>query len=443
LRGAYIDEELDLRGTTVGIPLSIVDCCFAKILRLEGAALSDLTLDGSLVPGIGGFGVKAGSIFLRHGFHAIGKVSLMHLRCQGRLDFENARFENPGSMALSLSGARIAGDVFLNNGFLAVGQVSLINAEIGGHLYCMNATLDGGDGDALTCDTAVIRGSLFFRDMVKVKGAVSLTGARVDAICDDAESWQPPLTLDGFCYGRIDSGPTDSDTRIRWLGLQRPERHGDKFWPQPWEHLAKILRETGHVEDAKRVAIAKQKMLRAAGLIGQRPVEGERLWRRLTNRFLNAVHRTFHDIYGILAGFGYQPLKTVGWMILVWFGSALAYQAAAADGLIGPTNSGIYANARFERCGDGGQPGREHWTRCVALPPEYSPFDPFVFSLDVILPLLDLKQETEWRPIVHSAGGRELIFGHPLRFLMWFEIFFGWVTSLLLVSVLGRLVQKD
>ncbi len=399
LRGAYVEGDLDLEACQNCRPLWLWSCRFDGQIIARNAELVGISLDGSEV-----FGISAD-----------------RLRC--------------------------AGSFFMRNGFVCRGLVRLAGAEIGGDLDCGRSSFVNPATKALLADQMSVKGAFQWIDIAELSGTIDLTSASVASLIDDLDSWKKAddIVLNGFCYDRIagSRAPTDADTRIEWLKLQKPSKYGSIFWPQPWEHLVKVLRDMGHTEDAKRVAIGKQQALRDTGLIGQRLVEGQPRWRRLKNRALNLVHRAFHRVYGALAGFGYRPLRTVGWMALVWFLCGLAYYAAAADGLVGPTNSGVYANARYERCGDGGQPGREHWTRCTAMPPEYTPFDPLVFSLDVILPLLDLKQETEWRPIMHSAGGRELVLGHALRFLMWFEILFGWVTSLLLVSVLGRLAQKD
>ena len=77
------------------------------------------------------------------------------------------------------------------------------------------------------------------------------------------------------------------------------------------------------------------------------------------------------------------------------------------------------------------------------MPPEYTTFQPFIYSLDLILPLVDLQQDSDWAPIVSNANGETLWAGRALRWLMWFEILFGWMASLTLVAVLGRLVDKD
>ena len=86
---------------------------------------------------------------------------------------------------------------------------------------------------------------------------------------------------------------------------------------------------------------------------------------------------------------------------------------------------------------DGG--GRRH----CPTPPDYSTPQPLAYSLDLILPLVDLQQDADWAPIVINANGNQLFWGYALRALMWFEILFGWTASLMLVAVLGRLVEKD
>src|ERR1044072_245913 len=45
-------------------------------------------------------------------------------------------------------------------------------------------------------------------------------------------------------------------------------------------------------------------------------------------------------------------------------------------------------------CGDGGTPGKIYWTspECP-MPPEYTSFQPFIYSLDVLLPFVDLRSQ--------------------------------------------------
>ena len=46
-----------------------------------------------------------------------------------------------------------------------------------------------------------------------------------------------------------------------------PVRAGahDRFKPQPWEQIIGVLRQMGHIDEARRLAIAKHRKMRAAG----------------------------------------------------------------------------------------------------------------------------------------------------------------------------------
>ena len=41
------------------------------------------------------------------------------------------------------------------------------------------------------------------------------------------------------------------------------------------------------------------------------------------------------------------------------------------------------------------------------------------------------------------AAGETLWGGRALRWLMWFNIMFGWIASLMFVAIVSRLVEKD
>ena len=186
----------------------------------------------------------------------------------------------------------------------------------------------------------------------------------------------------------------------------------------------------GHPYEAGEVAIAKQEQMRVAGVIK------------------GPVRKSMHWAYGALAGYGHRPIRAVYAMIGVWLFCSLAFWAAA-DGFaaIGPNNPAITSATLYpdadKLCGHGNEPGKTRWTECAGVPDEYSTFQPFVYSLDLILPLVDLQQESDWAPIAEGPTGRDLLPGVIARWLMWLEILFGWAMSLMLVAVLGRLVDKD
>ena len=56
-----------------------------------------------------------------------------------------------------------------------------------------------------------------------------------------------------------------AERRLQWLGLQQLPQGG--FYPQPYRHLARVLRAHGHVEAAREVREFNQRALRQIGRI--------------------------------------------------------------------------------------------------------------------------------------------------------------------------------
>ena len=449
LEGGWVIGELDLTDVKTEAALKLGRCHFDSPLTAIGARLAGLYLDGSTVPGLNANRmIVTGSVHLRAGFTAHGEVSFVGAQIGGNLECDSATFQNydkDGNAigdALIADGMVVKGGVFLSDGFTAHGEVRLLGAQIGGDLECIGGTFqncekDGNaTGKALTAYGMVVKGSVFLRDG-KFTGAIDLSAADIGTLLDDGNCW--PATgniFDGLRYERI-IGPTDAATRIDWLNRQRADQLSTDFKPQPWEQLIKVLREMGHPADAAEIAIAKQVGMRKADKIGnaKQPL---RQW---------LLYWPLHKLYGALAGYGYRPLRLVGWMVMLWGIASLSFFHGANQGYMGPStallNSPEIAAQIDTKCGHHDEAGKQYWTRCEAMPAEYTTFQPALYALDLILPLVDLQQESDWGPIVESAPGVNMVYGVFLRWLMWATILFGWMASLMLVAITGRLVDKD
>ncbi len=476
LQGAWIGGDLDLESCHCPRPLWLHECRIRGDLIALYAELPLLSLAGSQIGDILGDGLRVrDGVFLRNSFKAEGPVRMLRAKIGGYLDCVNGSFTAKDGIALDCEGAVITGDVYLRDGFKAAGPVRMLGAQIGGDLSCDNGSFTANDGNALDCDGAVITGSMFLRNGFKAEGPVRLLGARIgsnlecdngsfiakDGIAldcdgavitggvffrnvtevagavdlsactageldDDAAGWGMVSRhgLNGFRYGRITGGPTDATTRIDWLKTKQLAGREHVFWPQPWEQLIKVLREMGHEEDAKLVAMAKQDEMRARGKI--RPLA-----------------RPFHALFGWFAGYGYRPLRTVGAMLGVWVVCSLFYYGASVTGTMAPSDA-ITVEQHAGGCGKPIGALHSTWTTCPELPKEYTTFSPWFYSLDVILPLVDLQQEKSWAPLVMEDDAKTWIWrGVIVRFVMWFEILFGWGASLLLAAVLGNLPKRD
>ena len=491
LYGAWITGELNLHQARCAVRLDARNCYFVEKPVLMAAHLPQLVLSGSRVPGLAADRLTTtGTVFLEDEFEAEGEVRLLGAEIGGNLECSGGSFKMPLGDALSADGIKVTGDVNLRGGFAAEGGVRLLGAEIGGSLLCSGGSFKMPSGDALSADRIKVTGSVnlrggfaaegkvrllgaeiggnldcsdssfevasgnalsannlrltgtLFLDDASISGGINLATARIGTLADgDLTMWQRgDHLLDGFRYDRI-IGVTDADRRIAWLRQQRGTHLTSEFKPQPWEQLIKVLRDMGHPYDAGEVAIAKQEQLRAAGKI-QGP-----------------VRQALHGLYGAFTGYGYRPLRLIYSAGVIWFVASLLYAHAAAIGIMAPSNAEIIAHRQLHTdlhgvvadsgaCGVRGevQPAN-FWPQCPSLPSEYTTFYSFAYSLDLILPLVDLQQERDWAPAVSYTDARgtvrNSVAGQLIRAVLWFEILFGWTASLVLVAVLTRLVEKD
>jgi hypothetical protein len=383
-----------------------------------------------------------GSLFLSDGFTATGEVRLLGTQIDGNLECNRAKLDGKNGKALTVDRAVIKGNVNLSDGFTSIGEVRLPGVQIGGDLSCKGAKLDGKSGMALACDGMRVTGSFFFRGLASPVKGVRLSSAKVGRLVDDAASWGEKLVLDGFVYEHLaGEAPTDAATRLAWIKKQSCKFiEKEDFRPQPWKQLQKVLHAMGHTEDARQVGIAFEDHLRAIGRIGQTPADWQ-TWRRTA---YSHVAKAFHFSFKWLIGYGYRPLRLGAWMVGVWLVCAFVYWSAALQGVMAPSNPLVFQNMpHYKSC-------KPNWYLCEALPEEYTGFSPLAYSLDVLLPLVNLQQEQDWAALIPTPKGswyQELFghwsFKHFVRLVIWFEILFGWVASLLLVAVVSGLTKRS
>jgi hypothetical protein len=294
-----------------------------------------------------------GGVFLTDGFGAEGTVRLLGAQIGGNLECDGGTFRNPGEEALGADGADVKGSLFLRHGFSAIGGVRLLGAQIGGNLDC-----GGGSLSEVIAENAEIRGTLLWQSVEAT--SLDLINASAGSLVDDEKSWPGKGNLfpDGFVYGHISGdSPRDAKTRLKWLALQ------DRFVPQPYRQLAKVLRETGDEDGAVTVL-----------------QEMERLRRKRDDRTWPA--RLESGVLRRTIGYGYNPLLEVYWMAGLSGLGWILYRRAYLAGNIVPKEEGAYESFKRD-----GQP-----------PDHYTTFAPLVYAVENSLPLVKLGQEDTWHP---------------------------------------------
>ena len=383
-------------------------------------------------------------------------ATLVHSHFAGLLFAQDARLSGPLSLAgsclsrgMNADRVQVNGGMFLRGGFLAKHEVRLLGAQIGGNLDCCDGQFEVKAGAALSAERAVVKGVLFLRGL-KAAVRLDLSHAEVGVLADEVDAWAPGSVLDGFRYGALGGdAPTSGAERLAWLHKQPEEDLGANFRPQPWRQLQRVLHEMGHHEDAKQIGIAFQDRLRAIGRIGQSPPTTSPRVARVRRVFAEGAHFCF----GKLALYGFRPTRLLAWMAGVWLvcGALFWLLALPPFSALAPSDPLVFQNPAYEECMPPPEkllpPG--NWFLCGKLRSEYATFSPFAFSLDILLPLVDLGQEKYWGAFVPTPmpGVTEEILnwssGHAARLLIWFETLFGWVCSLLLAAIVSGLARRS
>jgi len=112
IEGAWIIEQFDLDSEVVPVRLVLVSCTFEQDDILLDCTLPELHLKGSQMPALNDQRLLCeGSLHLRNGFRAIGKVDLLGAKITGQLSRQGGRFLAK-NVALNCYAITVGADVF-------------------------------------------------------------------------------------------------------------------------------------------------------------------------------------------------------------------------------------------------------------------------------------------------------------------------------------------
>ena len=437
VEGAWIDGRLRLDGARIPFRVALVACACPAGISLMHTNLDALDISGSVLGegGIDANGMKvSGGVHLRDGFISHGQANLVEANVGGDLDCTRGAFNNEGGNAIIAAGMNVSGNIYLSNGFVSHGQALLVGSIIGGILDCTRGTFSNEGGNAISADRMMvsgdvhlrdgfvsygtvrlngagvggdlvcrsgtfenegglaldlqgvkIEGALILRDEVSWNGEIDLTSAQTDYLLDEPGAYPDRLCLTDFRYRAIFNNDIGSlDDRLAWLKKSDTtcQDHG-RFDPQPYRHLASVLRLQGHDRFSNEVMYRASKELARAEL--------ERL-RESGSRGTLLIMRMWHAMLDGLVGHGYRRWLPIPWLLgFVLFGALVfsdfdphnIWHAAEADpGAMQPTQGLVLKDAMKS----------ERWIV------DYPTFRPLAYSADTFLPLVNLHQESYWTP---------------------------------------------
>lgn len=386
-----------------------------------------------------------GVVFLRNGFKANGVVILTGTNIGRNLDCEKGQFLGVQGSALIADHSVIKGPAYLRDGFKAKGTVSLSGAIIGGNLECQGGTFISPNGFSLIAQGTEIKRSVYLSNSFQAIGIVHFVNAKINdvfelkkicnlsqmslnlryasirTLADQKDGWpkKDNLILEGLVYDKIDrDSPIDSQSRLNWLELQS----SDVFSPQPYEQLAKVMKNSGHESAATDVLIRKQDNLRTYGKL--------RWWDWCWNCILG--HTIAH---------GYRPHQVLVFAFVFVFVGTIMFS-------LGSPNWGaseIMSPAQVRPFSSSLTPNTSQQEEISS---NYPTFNPLIYSLDTFVPIIDLHQQKYWLP--NANNETELppnyfmtrVSGRYLRWYLWLHIAVGWIVTSLWVAGFTGLVRR-
>jgi hypothetical protein len=259
-------------------------------------------------------------------------------------------------------------------------RVVLGAARIGGRLLFKDAVFSGTGKDVLSMVSGSVEGRFGWTPASLPKNSgVDLRYSSVGYLDDKVAAWPHDLDLKlaGFSYQDTENSMSLED-RLRWIRTATESG----YTPQPYEQLIGVLRRTGREADARTVARQKQKDARPSlGMLG----------------------KTSNWLLGVTLGYGYQLWRALAAAVFMLLLGWIFFAIAHSDGNFHAVKH------------DGHIPG----------------FSAFTYSLDSLLPVVNLHQEDYRLP----DGITSVYLG--------FHIVAGWALTTLLAFGLTGLARRD
>ncbi|GAA2790522.1 hypothetical protein [Saccharopolyspora taberi] len=281
-------------------------------------------------------------------------------------------------ISINLSDAEISGDVDVR-GSAFTESIVLESARIGGAVILDQASVETSSTVSLRAE-GLTAGSLRMDFKRRPQGMIDLTSASVKLLADSDNSWPDSgLKIEGFEYRRLSSSMSTRD-RIAWLrGATNP------YAAQPYSQLASCFSLAGQEDDAREVRFASDKRYHQTG--------------NLTLRFWGRLQEW-------TVGFGYKPARALLIFSLLWVSASLWFSFGVAS------------------C------GRESAGLCPVKAGEHPTWDPWLYSLDLLVPLVNLGHEIAWDP----TGWSKLV--------MYVLTVSGWILATTVIAAASRKLRR-
>ncbi len=401
-------------------------------IRFAGAQIEgQVAFTGSKIEGGGDLAIRADGARIQGGWF-MGRASIHGLvrlpaaRLGNEMRLRDTKIAVSAGPAIFANGVTITRELVLDGGFTATGAIALDHAQIDGTIdisgsRIASAKIARGDAPARINHDAMLDARydelalslvdaradrLVMPELAgdRPRGIVDLSRAHVGSYEDVAAAWPPParakgpekrgrttdgrdidhLILDGFIYEHLENPAgfpggeeprakgerSAARMRTRWLEGQSAADLDRHFKPQAWMQLARRLSAQGYHDEAREIAIARRRRQRRAPSASR----------------LAKLQSWVLDVFAL---YGFNPWRTVIWMLVFVVAFAAIWSLAAMDcGRADCKDEQVFVMALK---GNFGQDDAK-------AEASYPPFSPLAYSFDVFVPFVDFGFEGHWRP---------------------------------------------
>ncbi len=357
--------------------LRFTDCLFLGPVRLGGAQISGalfmerarFTAPDAAEPVLQLNQAQIGDDLWAPEMHAHGQVRLTGALVAGSVNLKDAEFSTPSGTALNAPNLTVGADVRASC-VRSQGRIEFRGSRIPGRLDLLHAHLSHPGDTALRVSSCVI-GELWLRRGDRVEGTLNLRRSQIEILTLEPEMLPDRVYLSDLTYTAL----TPHEPAGRRLPML--ERAGDSYEPHAYEQLTAAYRRIGDDDAARIVQLAKQRRRRAT-----LPWYG-RLW---------------GYVQDATVGYGFRPLRAAVWLLSLLAVGSVAY-------------------------------GLDHPRPIRA--DEAPDFNPVVYTLDLLLPIIDFGQERAFTP----DGSHQ--------WLSYVLVITGWILATAIVAGVTRNLSRQ
>lgn len=272
-------------------------------------------------------------------------------------------------LALVADGLSVELDMTCDAGFHAYGEIRLKGARIGRNLDFDDSEVNNHGGFALNAED--VQAERMLMPARCLAGWITLRNGKMVEL-DDKRGVRPDqIDILGLSYERL-IPPLDPDTRLRWLAE-------NDYEPQPYEQLAHSYRQLGYDESARKVKLAQERRRRET---------------------LTPARKVWGYLQDWTIGYGFLPARAMALFALVLVVGVVGFWIWPLPPLAADMRN----------------------------PPQ---FNPFFYTMDVLIPFADFGQRELW----DSTVGHE-VFKVVLALV-------GWTLAITAIAGLNRALTRS